>query len=79
MPAGDADFAEVADAAWVPVLVDLWALWCGPCRVVALAIKLVARELAGRLMAVTVNVDEFPRVAARFQARSISHLALAAR
>ena len=74
--AGDADFAEVAEAARVPVLVDLWAPWCGPCRMVAPAVERVARELAGLLKAVKVNVDESPRVAARFQARSIPTLLL---
>lgn len=74
--AGDADFAEVADAARVPVLVDLWAPWCGPCRMVGPAVERVVRELAGQLKAVKVNVDESPRVAARFQAKSIPTLLL---
>jgi thioredoxin 2 len=72
--AGDADFADVAEAARVPVLLDLWAPWCGPCRAVAPAVERAARELAGHLKVVKVNVDEAPRVAARYGASSIPTL-----
>jgi len=72
--AGDADFAEVAAQSPVPVLVDLWAPWCAPCRMVAPAVERAAGELAGRLKAVKVNVDEAPAVAARYDARSIPTL-----
>jgi thioredoxin 2 len=64
--AGDDDFEQVVTAASLPVLVDLWAPWCGPCRVVAPGVERTAQELAGRLKAVKVNVDEAPRVAERF-------------
>ena len=69
--AGDGDFAEVADAARLPVLVDLWAPWCAPCRMVSPALESLARRYAGRVKLVKVNVDESPRVSARFAARSI--------
>jgi thioredoxin 2 len=59
--AGDGDFEQVVTAASLPVLVDLWAPWCGPCRVVAPGVEQAARELAGRLKVVKVNVDEAPR------------------
>jgi thioredoxin 2 len=72
--AGDADFDEVAGASPVPVLVDLWAPWCGPCRMVAPAVEQSARKLAGRLKVVKVNVDEAPAVSARFDAMSIPTL-----
>jgi len=74
--ADDRDFAAVAEEASVPVLVDLWAPWCGPCRMVAPAVERVARELAGHLKAVKVNVDESPAVAGRYQAKSIPTLVL---
>ncbi|MGD9525231.1 thioredoxin [Pseudonocardia sp.] len=74
--ADDADFAEIAGAARLPVLVDLWADWCGPCRAVAPAVEQVARELAGRVKVVKVDVDRAPGVANRYAARSIPTLLL---
>ena len=71
--AGDADFAD-ATATSLAVLVDLWAPWCGPCRLIAPGIEQVATELAGQLKVVKVNVDEAPGVAARFSAQSIPTL-----
>ena len=72
--AGDGDFEQVVTAASLPVLVDLWAPWCGPCRVVAPGVEGAARALAGRLKVVKVNVDEAPRVAERFGVRGIPTL-----
>jgi thioredoxin 2 len=71
--AGDDDFERVT-ATSLPVLVDLWAPWCGPCRVVAPGVEQAAQELAGRLKAVKVNVDEAPRVAERFGVQGIPTL-----
>lgn len=68
--AGDADFAA-AIATERLVLVDLWAPWCGPCRVIAPTLESLAAEFAGRLKVVKVNVDSSPAVARRFDARSI--------
>ncbi len=56
------------------VLVDLWAPWCGPCRMVAPILDRLARDLAGTLKVVKVNVDESPAVARRFNATSIPML-----
>jgi thioredoxin 2 len=72
--AGDGAFAEVVDQATVPVLLDLWAPWCGPCRAVSPALENIARDLAGRLKLVKVNVDESPGVAGRFGVRGIPTL-----
>ena len=72
--AGDDTFAEVAEAAPVPVVVDLWAPWCGPCRMVSPALALVAADLAGRVKLAKVNVDESPKIAQRFGVQAIPTL-----
>ncbi|MEY2476882.1 MAG: thioredoxin 2 [Actinomycetota bacterium] len=72
--ADDPSYAEIVERAAIPVLLDLWAPWCGPCKMVSPALEQLARSHAGRIKLVKVNVDEAPRVAARFQARSIPTL-----
>jgi thioredoxin 2 len=72
--AGDGDFAEVAERASVPVLVDLWAPWCGPCRMVSPALAQLAGEMAGKLKLVKVNVDEAPKLQQRFGVQAIPTL-----
>jgi len=74
--AGDGNFADVAEKSSVPVLVDLWAPWCGPCRMVSPALEQLAGERAGRLKLVKVNVDESPRLQQRFGVQSIPTLML---
>jgi thioredoxin 2 len=74
--ADDGSFAEVVDAAALPVLVDLWAPWCGPCRMVSPALERLAHRYAGRVKLVKVNVDTSRQVASRFQAQSIPTLLL---
>jgi thioredoxin 2 len=71
--AGPDDFDD-AIATHLPVLVDLWAPWCGPCRLVAPGVERAAAELAGRLKAVKLNVDEAPDVSARFGVQGIPTL-----
>jgi thioredoxin 2 len=68
--ATDATFAFEARAS-VAVLVDLWAPWCGPCRVVGPMLENLAREYAGRIKVVKVNVDENPGLSQQFGATSI--------
>jgi thioredoxin 2 len=77
--AGDDDYDEVVGQATLPVLVDLWAEWCGPCRMVSPALEQLASEMAGQLKLVKVNVDESPALAQRFDARSIPTLLLVKR
>jgi thioredoxin 2 len=72
--AGDDSFAEVAEKSKVPVLVDLWAPWCGPCRMVSPALAQLATERAGSLKLVKVNVDDSPRLQQRFGIQSIPTL-----
>jgi thioredoxin 2 len=72
--AGDDNFTEIAQTASVPVLLDLWAPWCGPCRMVSPALAQVAAELAGRIKLVKVNVDESPDVQRRFGVQAIPTL-----
>jgi thioredoxin 2 len=72
--ASEDTFAEIAEKATVPVLVDLWAPWCGPCRMVSPALEQVATELAGQLKLVKVNVDNAPRLQQRFGVQAIPAL-----
>jgi thioredoxin len=70
----DASFAQDVERSPVPVLVDAWAPWCGPCHMIAPVIDQLATELAGRVRVVKLNVDDNPRTAARFDLRSIPML-----
>ena len=72
--ATDGDFAEVVEKSRLPVLVDLWAPWCGPCHMVSPALERLAHEFRGRIKLVKVNVDESPELARRFSAQSIPTL-----
>ena len=71
---GDADFDAVVAASPVPVLVDFWAPWCGPCRMMAPAFEQAGRTLKGRALLVKVNSDDNPALSARFAVRSIPTL-----
>ncbi|MEU1625489.1 thioredoxin [Streptomyces sp. NPDC020096] len=68
------DFAEIAEQATLPVLVDLWATWCGPCRMVSPALERVAREMAGRIKLVKVDVDKSPQLQQRFGVQAVPTL-----
>jgi thioredoxin 2 len=72
--ADDDTFAEVAEQASIPVLVDLWAPWCGPCRMVSPALEQVTTDLAGRVKLVKVDVDQAPKLQQRFDVRAVPTL-----
>jgi thioredoxin 2 len=72
--AGDDDFGVVAEQSPVPALIDFWAAWCGPCRMVSPVLDKLARERAGRIKLVKVDVDRAPRLSGRFDVQAIPTL-----
>jgi thioredoxin 2 len=72
--AGDADFADVAERSPVPVLVDFWADWCGPCRMVSPVLDKLARERPGQIKLVKVDVDQAPGLSRRYDIQAIPTL-----
>ena len=79
-----ADVMQVTDASFegevlksdVPVLIDFWAPWCGPCKAIAPVVEELAKEYAGRLKVVKMNVDDNPQTPSRYGVRGIPNLIL---
>ena len=72
----DLAFDALVNHSTVPVLVDFWAPWCGPCKMVAPEVRKVARETAGRLLVAKVNTEELPSLARRFRVSAIPTMTL---
>ena len=72
----DSNFQELALNSDKPVLVDFWAEWCGPCRMIGPSLEDIAKEMDGKLKVVKVNIDENPMAPTRYGVRSIPTLLL---
>jgi thioredoxin 2 len=72
----DANFDAMVGKTELPIVVDFWAPWCGPCRMMAPQFERAAQQLKGRALLAKVNSDDNPRTAARYAIRSIPTLVM---
>lgn len=73
-PVTDSNFKEIVLDSEVPVLVDFWAPWCGPCRMVAPVVEEISQQYEGKVKVVKLNTDENPNIASQYGIRSIPTL-----
>jgi len=69
-------FDEITQQSRVPVLVDFWAEWCGPCKMAAPEVALTAKEMAGKAVVLKVDTDRYQELSARFNIRGIPYFAV---
>ena len=70
----DSTFDELIQSSEIPVIVDFWAPWCGPCKKIAPSLDELASEMAGEVVIAKVNIDDFPEFGPKFDIKSIPAL-----
>ena len=68
------NFYDIVENSDIPVLVDFWAEWCGPCKMIAPTLEKLSQEYAGKIKIVKLNVDNYPDIAQQYNVRSIPNL-----